>query len=184
MSRILLLLLLMVALSACGTTQKVVSLNPATGYFPTEHKAVVVLDKPIDLDARKSLIVVARSEFVQGQIRNIGYFDEAITLDDLQTRIVQAGLSEQVPSIVDRIGLNRAAKVYKPFLWLRHETRGTGTQQYAKIILTDATTLEDVFVAETHLDYVWSGVNDQYNWYPMFNALIDYIEKHSETYRR
>jgi hypothetical protein len=53
---------------------------------------------------------------------------------------------------------------------------------YTQFVLTDPLTLDDLFVVETHLDFIWTGVNDQNNWYPMFNALIDYIKSNSKTY--
>jgi hypothetical protein len=163
---------------------KVVEVDPKTGYFPTSSKATVVVSKPIDLDSHKGLIVVAKSEFLVGELRNIHYFGEVISVEDLETRIIQANLTDKVPSVRDRIGINNAAKYYKPFMWLHTDTRGSGTSQYAKFILTDPLTLEDYFVTETHLDVIWTGVNDQNNWYPMFNALIDYIAQNSKTYRK
>lgn len=139
--------------------------------------------KSFNLDERKSLVLVPNSEFEKNQLKNIGYFDEVITFEDLESLIVKNNLSDKVPSIRDRIGVNNAAKHYKPFMWFRFDIRGTGNQQYAQFMLTDPLTLEDCFVAETHLDRIWSGVNDQYNWYPMFNALIDYIKENSSTYK-
>lgn len=181
MNKSTVLLIIAALLSGC-TSMQVAELDPTTGYFPTKNKAAVVTDQPIDLDSRKSLIVVGNSEFAYGQIVNIGYFDEVITTKELETRIVREGLSDKVPTLAGKIGMHNAAKAYKPFLWLNYDSRGTGREQYARFILTDAETMEDYFITETHMDHVWSGVNDQSNWYPMFNALIDYIRMNSETY--
>lgn len=170
------------AVSACST-MKVAEVDPNTGYLPGQKKATVVSSTPIDLDAHKSLIVVANSEFLTGQVRNLNYFDEVITVEELEKRIVAADLTDKVPSLRDRIGLNNAAKHYKPFLWLRFNVRGTDAK-YAQFILTDPISADDYFITETKMDYVWSGVNDQNNWYPMFNSLIDYIKQNSRTYGR
>jgi len=48
--------------------------------------------------------------------------------------------------------------------------------------LTDPLDLEDYFICETLLDYEYSGVNDQNNFYPMMNSFIDYIKQHSQTF--
>ena len=128
--------------------------------------------------------MVDNSEFVTGQVRNINYFAEVITVEELEKRVIAAGLTDKIPVIRDRIGLANAAKFYKPFLWLRFDARGIRPNQYAQLILTDPATSEDYFVTETKLDYLWTGVNDQYNWYPMFNALIDYIKQNSRSYAR
>lgn len=117
-------------------------------------------------------------------MKNIGYFDDVATVDELETRIIKAGLTDKVPSLNDKIGLNNAAKFYKPFLWLHVDNRQDGSDRYVQFILTDPATMEDYFVTETKLDYLWKGVNDQVNWYPMCNSLIDYIKQNSRTYGR
>lgn len=172
-----------IATTACSS-MKVAQVDPKTGHFPATAKATVVVNKPIDLDARKELIVAGNSEFILGQLRNMNYFGEVITVSDLEDRIIKAGLTDKVPTLRDKIGINKAAKHYKPFLLLRIDTRGSGTSEYARLILTDPLTLEDYFVTETHLDRIWTGVNDQNNWYPMFNALIDYVAQNSKTYKK
>lgn len=174
--------LMSLVLGAC-TSLKVTQLDEKTGYFPTNSKAKVVTNKPMDIDARKGLILVPNSEFEKEQIQNIGYFDEVITFDELATKIVQNDLGDKVPALEEKIGVHNAAKYYKPFLWFRVDSRGSGLQQYVQFILTDPLTLEDYFVTETHLDRLWKGVNDQFNWYPMFNAFIDYIKANSKTYK-
>jgi len=167
-------------LLACSS-MKVAELD-STGHFPGNVKATVILSKPFDLDARKSLVLIPDSDFVKGEITNIHYFSEVITPEELQKAIVQHGMADKIPSITDAIGINNAAKFYKPFLWFHVKNHGTGREAYAQFILTDPLTLDDLFVAETHLDFLWSGVNDQHNWYPMFNAVIDYIKANSKTY--
>ena len=183
MYRQLLVAVGLVCLASCSS-MKVVPLDQKTGRYPTNTKATVVASKPVALDSRKALILVPNSDFVVGEVTNIGYFTEVITTDDLEKTIVQKGLSEKVPSVHDAIGISNAAKYYKPFLWLHLKTHGTGPQTFAQFILTDPATMDDLLVVETHLDYIWSGVNDQNNWYPMFNALIDYIQANSATYRK
>jgi hypothetical protein len=170
-------------LSAC-TQLKVINTDPKTGYFPASSKATVIKSTPIDLDSKKALILVPKPDFIEGQIRNIGYFDEVISFETLEKNIVAANLSEKVPSVRDRIGINNAAKNYKYFLWFRVDSTGSGNNTHTQFILTDPITLEDYFIVDTHLDYLWSGVNDQNNWYPMFNALIDYIKENSKTYKK
>lgn len=167
----------------CGcTNMKVAEIDKNTGRFPTTVKATVVKDVEFDLGSMKSLILAPDNEFVLGQLRNIAYFDEVITLEDLEEIIIKNDLTEQVPSIREKIGINRAYKAYKPFLWLRFDTREEGNKTYGQFILTKPDTLEDIFIVEKHFDYVWAGVNDQNTWYPMFNALVDYIEANSDNW--
>jgi hypothetical protein len=181
MRRIYFILLVVFSLAACSS-MKVAEVDPNTGYFPTTTKASVITQQSVELDSKKSLLLISNGEFVKGQITNIKYFDEIMTFEDLEKRIVQANLSDKVLSIQDRIGISNAAKNYKNFLWFHYERKGEGREQRGQFVLTDAQTMEDYFVTETKLDYLWSGVNDQSNWYPMFNSLIDYIKKNSRTY--
>jgi hypothetical protein len=175
------LLLGSMLLGAC-TAGKVVPLDSKTGYFPSSTKAKVVLNKTIDLDSRKILLVIPNDEFTKGQIENLHYFNEVIKVKDLETEIIKANLTDKIPSLNDRIGLNNAAKYYKNFLWFRWEKQTKDRVSMARFVLTDPVTMEDYFITETELDYQWKGVNDQYNWYPMFNAFLDYIKTNSKTY--
>lgn len=183
MLRIIPIALLSLLISACSVG-KVSPLEKTTGYFPAQSKATVITSKPVDLDSKKALILIPNNEFFKGQIANIKYFDQAMTLDDLEKAIIQNNLSEKIPTISEKIGLNNAAKHYKPFLYLYGETRRDNDHSYhGRYVLVDAVTMDELFVTETELDYAWKGVNDQYNWYPMFNALIDYIKSNSKTYQ-
>jgi hypothetical protein len=181
MKKILFALLVLSFLTACSSL-KVAQIDPTTGYFPSKKFATVVKSTKVDLDSMKDLILVPDGDFEKGQIKNIGYFGKIITFDDLEKAIIKADLTEQVPSVRDRIGLNKAAKAYKKFLWLRFDTRRDGNKTFAQYILTDPITLEDIFIAEQYLDYVWAGVNDQNTWYPLFNSLVQYIKENSESY--
>jgi len=167
--------------SAC-TSLKVVETNSKTGYFPGNKTADVVKSVKIDLDSLKDIVLVPNGDFTSKMVKNIGYFNTVMTFEDLETAIIKNDLTDKVPSLNDRIGLNKAAKAYKKFLWLRWDTRTDGSSQYKQLILTDPITLEDLFIAETYLDHVWAGVSDQKNWYPIMNSLIDYLKENSATY--
>ena len=179
----ILLLIFVVPLAAC-TTLEVTEVDPDTGLLPSMSgsEASVVVNKPFDIDSRKSLAVATGADFVTGQLKELGFFDEVIDREGLEKAIVAANLTDDIPSVQDRIGLNRAAKFYKPFMWVHFEVRSEGRTDYLQIVLTDPITMEDLFVAERVMDFAWAGVNDQNTFYPVFNALIDYLKDNSETY--
>lgn len=174
-------IILMALLAGC-TSMKVVKPDPQTGLFPATKTATITKNMNIDLDSKKALILVPNGDFTVNMVKNIGYFDEVINFEDLEKIIIKEDLTDSVPSVDDRIGLNKAAKAYKPFLWLRWDTRQDGSKKYTQLILTDPITLEDYFVTETYLDHVWAGVNDQNNFYPMFNAFVKYLKQQSESF--
>jgi hypothetical protein len=174
---------LALTVTACSSL-KVVEVNEGTGYFPGTKRATTTKSIDTDLDKLKGLALVPNGDFTSNMVKNIGYFDEVITFEDLEIIIIKNELTDQVSSVNDRIGINKAAKAYKKFLWVRWDSRKDGSKKYKQLILTDPITLEDIFISETLLDYVWAGVNDQTNWYPMMNSLVDYIKKNSNTFRK
>ncbi|MDP2713713.1 hypothetical protein [Rheinheimera sp.] len=177
----ILLLVLSCCLAACSS-MKVAQLDPNTGRFPTKTTATVIKSEKVDLDSFKSLLLLPDNDFVKGQIANVKYFDKTMTRDDLETLVITNNLTDKVPSVRDKIGINKAYHAYKPFLWLRFETREDNGKTYGQFVLTKPDTLEDIFIVEKHFDYVWAGVNDQNTWYPMFNAIVDYIDENSNTW--
>jgi hypothetical protein len=181
LTKLLVVSLVVLAVTAC-TSMKVVKLDPKTGRFPTSNKARVITNVKTDLDSMKGLLLLPDNDFVKGQIANVHYFEKTITLDELETLIITNNLTDSVPSVRDKIGINKAYKAYKPFLWLRFDTREANGKTYGQFILTKPDTLEDIFVVEQYFDYVWAGVNDNNTWYPMFNALVDYIDENSTTW--
>lgn len=67
-------------------------------------------------------------------------------------------------------------------MWLRFDTRTEGGKNYGQLILTNPDTLDDYFIVEKWFDYTWAGVSDHNTWYPLFNALVDYIDANSTTW--
>ena len=184
MKKILLIGLLLL-FTACSN-MKVSQLDPTTNRFKTEDKAIIVKSIKLDLDKYKSLLLLPNDDFMKGQIQNIKYFDKSITIEELESEIIKNNLIDKVPSITDKIGVSRAAREYKPFLWLRFDVRDAGeyNKRYAQFILTNPKTSEDLLIVEKHLDYIWAGVNDQNTWYPLFNAIVDYIDENSKTWAK
>jgi hypothetical protein len=176
--------------TGCGTVGKVVERDVSSGHFGgieigVKGVTVVKADK-LDLDARKALAVVpGKAAITKSTLEKIGYFSEVIDVEELQKRVVQANLNDKVPSITDKIGLSNAGKHYRPFYFVRIESeRKTGSARYdARLMITDAATLNDVFVASVEADPVWQGVNDQNTWYPLYNSAINWIRANSKTYR-
>jgi hypothetical protein len=176
------------AFSGC-TAMQVIKPDVKTGYFATTKsgptkKATVVKSVAFDIDTKKDTLLVSGQDFTPNMVKNIGYFNNVINFKELEEIIIKNNLTDAVPDISSKIGINKAAKAYKPFLWLHWDIRKDNNKQYQQLILTDPITLEDYFISETYMDYVWTGVNDQNNYYPAFNSLIDYLKTNSKTYKK
>jgi len=178
-------MMLISILMSCTTLWRVTDLNLESKHFPTAEKAVTILDKVVDLNTRKELLVVPsinfNADYFKEMVSKNGFFGEVISLDDLEDRIIRAGLSDKIQIIRDRIGVNNAAKYYKPFLFLDFKERIDQRRQFEQIHLTDALNMEDYFVAEILYDPTGKGVNDQSVWYPLLNALNDYLRERSKS---
>ena len=168
---------LCLAVVSCSSLQ-VSDIDSETGLLPSTKQATVITNEPFDIDSRNNLLL-AGEQVTGPQIAKLEYFDEIMTHSELEDEIIKNGLTDKVPSISNRIGLNSAAKNYKPFLMIASKSYKKGSDDYLQIKLIDAVDMKDIFVAERKLDYVWAGVNDQNTYYPLYNALFEYIREQS-----
>ena len=181
--RLLFLATLVVSFVSC-TSGKVVKRNEVSGYFPSTEKATVLKSESVELDSKKSLLLVPNDEFTMGMAKEIGYFEKVINFDDLERIIVKKGITDSVTSVDSIIGINKAAKALQNFLWLtwRYETQDN--KYSVQLALVDANNMHDIFVCETESIKYWGAENDQSNFYPMMNALVDYINTNSNTFKK
>ncbi|WP_374584186.1 hypothetical protein [Pseudoduganella sp.] len=171
----------LLTLAGCGTQGKVAKVDQKTGLLTTDvgviGTATVVTAKQVSLKQFKPMVFVSATQASIDQVKTIGYFDEVLDIDGLQKLVIANNLQEKVPSLNDKIGLNKLYRAHKPFLWVYFKRINKDHKQYMQLIATNPETLEDLFVSEVQLDFVWSGVNDQNSRYPLFNALITWIQQ-------
>ena len=182
MFRCLIAALFIALLTACGTQMKVATLDEKTGLLKSEGgeitKATVVTSKKLTLDPFKGMAFISSAgDWGVDQLKAIKYFDQVLSYDDLQKLVIANNLSEKVSSLNEPIGLSKLARAYKPFLWVKFKQVRKDNKPYMQLIATNPENLEEVFVSEVHLDYVWVGVNDQNSRYPLFNAFIDWVNQ-------
>ena len=165
----------------CGSFEKAVTLNPSTNYFPAKkNKQVIVLkEADVDREALKSfLLVVPTSDYWLQMGTNMNYFDTVMTFEQFQITIVQDGLTDNIPSVSDMVGLNRAYKYYRPFLLLNLNTEQKDTGGwFTGLTLYHPEKAEVVFQNEIKLNLMWDGWTDQGTMFPLFNSLMDYLRK-------
>ncbi len=169
-------------LSACGTQMKVASVDEKTGLLKSERgdigKATVVTAKKMPLAPFKGMAFMSSAgDWGVEQLKAVKYFDQVLSYDDLQKIVIANNLSDKVPSLNEPIGLSKLARAYKPFLWVKFKQVRRENKTYMQLIATNPENLEEVFVSEVYLDYVWAGVNDQNSRYPLFNAFIGWVNQ-------
>jgi len=172
---------LIILLTSCGTFEKAAMMNPSTNYFPSKdnkQKSVIVLKKiPVDADTLKTLLVVPTTDYWLQMGQNLKYFEKVLTYDQFQSAIVKEELSEKIPNVSDKVGLNRAYNVYKPFVILNLTKVKKGNGWFAGLTLYDPNRAETIFENEIWLNLMWDGWTDQGTMFPLFNSLLDYLRE-------
>jgi hypothetical protein len=153
------------------------------GYFPASNVAYMVENKNVNLDTIKSLLVVQNGEFMYGMAQRLDYFDTIVTFEQFERDIITNNKQDLVGDINGKIGLNKAYRHYKKFLYLTmYQTNSKGVATNIRLKLTNPNTLEEIFISQ--LPSTGSGgVNDQNVFYPLFNKMVDYIYEHSDIYK-
>ncbi|MCH9664201.1 MAG: hypothetical protein K0U66_11185 [Gammaproteobacteria bacterium] len=195
-------------LTSCATGGKTIALNPQTGYFTGEKvkhglpdTARVVRTRPFDIDSARAVIVVPddiemyRSgsetiDFTLNAIRDIGYFGEVITVSQLLARVTELGIQSDdlatAASTGDEPGMIQAIAVaWRPFLWLRWDYRQGSDRvgdEHHQLVLTQAITLDDVFIVET--PYLYTSDGGYYSTSPRVYFNVGYGAHYGYGYGR
>ncbi|WP_163717723.1 hypothetical protein [Mangrovibacterium lignilyticum] len=168
-------------LGSCGLLirSKPQTLDPKTGYFGSSlyGRVTVITDISVDATILKSLLVVPNDEYYAEMGKNLNYFEEVMTYHQLEEKMLELGdtldLRFQMP---DKLKLNRAAKLYKPFVILEkrslyrdaHYVWVTGLSVY------DPLRGEIIFenrIPSGDLAYI-KGF-----YFPLFNSFLEYLRK-------
>jgi hypothetical protein len=165
--------------TSCGTFEKVTTLNSTTGRFPAKTKTVTILKKTIvNADTLKTLIIVPDTPYWIEMSKNMKYFNEVMTFSELQKDIIAKGLTDKIPTVSDRIGLNNAYKYYRPFVIINiTKVQKPGKGWYAGLTLYDPGKADYIFQNEIWLNLMWDGWTDQGTMYPLFNSMLDYLNQ-------
>lgn len=168
-------------LAGCGSLLKVGAVDPHTGHIDTgpgkAAKATVLVSQKVDLSKYKALAFTSNTgDYTVKQIEALGYFDKVVNSMQLQQLVVQQHLQDKVPSLTEPLDLNKLYHVYKPFLWIHLRVIRIGGPRI-ELVVTDPDTLRDVFLASAKVDLFWTGDTDQTTRYPLFNALIDWMNE-------
>ncbi len=175
------LLIFIVFIQSCTSLKVVERSEKKNGYFyvNTVQASVEISVDSVNMDTFRPLLVVPKSEFLLGMSKNLTFFDEVITLEELEKRIIERNLQEKVPTINNFIGLSNAYKFYKPFVFLNIAPQKKEKKTYQQLKLINPNTGKELFLSEMESSYP----NDQGVWYPLYNSLIDYLRRTSKSYK-
>lgn len=170
------LLLLLCSCSAPRNTQ----INQE-GYFQASTKAKTIKNLAFDLDVNKQLLVVEDEDFLDGMFTHIKYFDRIITQDQFEQEIINENRQEELGSIAGKVGLSRAYRKYKKFLYLQYHCYidPKSDARFLQLKLINPNNFEEVFVAERKVILA----TNQNIVNALLNELIDYIKQNSKNYK-
>ena len=148
--------------------------------FPTQgHKQISILKTiNVNADSLKMLLVVPNSNTWLIWGKKLNYFNEVMTIADFEKNIIAKGLTEKIPGISDRIGLYKAYVNYRPYVILSNTTKAIGTKRYQiRLNLYDPKRADLIFQNEVEVNLLWESYSDLKILYPLFNSLVDFLNR-------
>lgn len=171
-------------LAGCAASSGPAAVDPKTGYLPVAvipgmglDKGGTVTDLRVDFEKYQGRVLVSGPTSAREQLAAIGAFSDVFDNDELQRRIIAAGLQDQVQNTEDPIGISRAYKDYKPFLWMHWRIKNEFGGVFVRMIVTEPGTGQDVFVASTRACDAEGCLENRGTHYPLFNAFIDWVRE-------
>lgn len=175
-------------LVGCAASSGPATVDPKTGYLPVAvipgmglDKGSTVTDLRVDFEKYQGRMLVTGPTSAREQLAAIGAFGDVFDNDELQRRVIAAGLQDQVQNTDDPIGISRAYKYYKPFLWMHWEVKKEFGGVFARIIVTEPGTGQDLFIASTRACDAEGCMQNPGTLYPLFNSFIDWVRKNGRA---
>lgn len=181
MKNTILISVLAVLLVGCatGTVLKVVPVDNNTGKFPTEKKledSEILVSEKVNLSKYKKLAFIQAGDFVKDMVKNIGYFDNVVRKTGFEKILLEKKLTDKVSSVSDLIGLHQAQKAYGDFIIIKLEAKRKDGKKRLELSTIDPESGSTLFHA-FRPSQVGTAFFDQNISYPLFNALIDWINE-------
>ena len=141
------------------------------------------------IEQAKNAAIKAVEKLNNGDFISIVCFDDKVEVLVEATKIntknkkdiISKNLEDKIPSVSDRIGLKNAYNHYGSFVILhftkeRKETNNN-TSLYTGISIYDPSKADFIYQNEIYVNLMWDGWTDQGTMYPLYNSLIDYLNK-------
>ncbi len=181
-------IVLVLIITGCGTSLRVIKVNPETKLFPTMIKVDqddIIVREMIDLNKYTSLLLVRVNtkyslyqDFFQQSVKNLTIFDTVFNKVQFEQALIEKGLTGEVVNISDLIGLHRASKYYGKFLIADLQTNIIGRHYYlgeTKVLNPENGKI--IFHVKKKA-FNWDGL-DQPLYYPMFNELAMWVRENT-----
>ena len=171
-------------LIGCSTTLKPTTLN-ADGYFETGSKLKpqeVIVESDFKPEYKKLAYVktdeknTKLNEFYLQTFKNMNVFDQVLSKDEMESLVIERGLTESVSNISDKIGLNSLHKSMGDFLVVEPYAEHVQGYNFKGVLKAyDPSTGKDVLHLENSA-FNWAGL-DKPLFFPLFNGFLDWANQ-------
>lgn len=169
------------ALSSCSLfcNTKPEKLDSKTHYFRGKSNAdiTVISEISVNSDTLKSLLVVPNGDYYVEMGKNLEYFYEVMTYNQLHDKILELGdtldLRFQIP---DKLKLNRAARLYKPFVILKRPDIQRNENYVWVTGLSVYDPLRGEIIFENRIPDDALRCNKGF-YFPLYNSFLKYLRK-------
>lgn len=156
-------------------------LNSKTNYFDAHKnvKVTVISDILVNAETLKSLLVVPNSDYYFEMGKNLGYFDEVMTYNQLHDKILELGDTLDLRlARPDKLKLNKAAKLFKPFVIMKepYNHLDENNAWVAGITVYDPLRGETIFQNKMFVNTSLQ-LNNKGILFPLYNNFLDYLRK-------
>ena len=156
-------------------------LNSKTNYFDANQKVnvSVITDISVNSDTLKSLLVVPYGDYYFEMGKNLGYFNEVMTYDQFQDKILKLGDTLDLRMIrPDKLKLHKAAKLYKPFVIMKEPNlhQDEGFAWVVEITVYDPLRGETIFENKIFTKNAIQ-LNNKRILLPLYNSFLDYLRR-------
>ncbi len=189
MRRLLYVFIIVIFIAGCGSTFKVTTLDPETGYFPAKKAILpenIKVSEKLDLFHFKLIYVKYENDFLKRSIQNIHFFEQVVIKEEFEQLLITKDIINKLPNLAvltanieNPISLNQIQKYYGDFLvveLLGFKPPGSLTIQGA-IKVSNPATGQTVFEVRNEAS-AWLSV-DEYLFYPLLNAFYDWVKNNS-----
>ena len=156
-------------------------LNSETSYFETnKHPRIEVISNiMVNADTLKSLLIVPNGDYYFEMGKNLEYFDEVMTYNQLHDKILQLGDTLDLRlARPDKLKLHRAAKLYKPFVIMKEPDHHLDENHawVTGFTVYDPLRGETIFQNKMYIKRSMQLSNIG-NLIPLYNNFLDYLRK-------
>jgi hypothetical protein len=163
------------------------TVDSETGYLPVSNdpeapvaEVKVIKHAAVDLKDFHGRILVTAGDFAVEQMRNLHVFENVMSARDMDKALKSAGVDKQLPTPRWLLDLRDVYRLYGPFLWFHFDAKKVQDTVYDYYVVTDPSTGEDLYEVRAEEPKGKAGATDQTTWFPMFNALIDWLRANGQ----